>query len=69
MRVLLVPTQLTGLKCIQGRLLLAGARGPNAVEMALCNPEEIIRVSTARGALDPEEPMASSTKSPCSEAS
>lgn len=56
-------------KCTHGRLLLAGAQGPNAVEMALYNPEEIIRVSTARDALDPEEPMASSTKSPCSEAS
>lgn len=54
-------------KCTQGRLLLAGAQQPNAVEMAFYNPEEMIRVSTARGAHDPEEPMASSTKSPCSE--
>lgn len=56
-------------KCTHGRLFLAGAQGPNAVEMALYNPKEIIRVSTVRDALDPKEPMASSTKSPCSEAS
>lgn len=55
-------------ECTHGRLLLTGDQGPSDVKMALYTPEEIISVNWNGCPGPSDEPMASPTKSPSSEA-